>query len=85
MASICRYCKKVNLSVFTKCNSCRLGNTIFSNGKTCYACNEKRIPIENEEWQSYCNRCFMTSVSSPVLHTIPPTPSNSPNSKISKL
>lgn len=55
---LCIYCLKENKSIWHKCNKCRSGDTIYDDGKICITCKEKKIPIQNQHWQSYCNKCY---------------------------
>ena len=54
----CKYCNKENNTIWSKCDNCLKGITIFSNGIKCFICKEKRIPIEDAYWKAYCNKCF---------------------------
>lgn len=54
----CKYCNNKFNSVWSKCDDCIKGNTIYKDGKECFVCGKSNIPVINSHWQSYCNKCY---------------------------
>ena len=57
---ICKFCNQEYFSVWSKCDDCRNGKIIYTDGCICFICKEKRIH-RSEIFKAKCNLCYSSS------------------------
>ena len=54
---ICKLCNRLYETIWSKCDDCKNGKIIYTDGNICFVCKEKRIH-KSDIWKSTCNRCY---------------------------
>jgi len=59
---ICVFCNNEYESIWNKCDDCKYGESIYTDGKRCFLCKELKIHKKQSKWKSYCNKCYNESI-----------------------